>query len=489
MVVYLAVATSIFVTLTYFASRSGEVFKIFLWSLTVFLALLAFLVSSETLVSIEDSQTFLISCLFVSALFNIVLVIERDHFYRYFSSKKESYEFKKSILQIAAHEIRTPIASVKTNIDIALHYSAMERHKDVDLTLRKCYSDIDSLDQQANAILSLSALESGSLTKKLRKVRLPELFTNIERIHSVKVKAKPNLYWYLESSSDTSSYYLDPELTTIILSNAIDNAIKYTNSGYIKVFYRVIDEVLTVSIQDSGVGMTEEEITYLLKLPGQLNETIRRSADGWGIGFLAMGKFTEFLGGSISIDSKKHFGTKITIQIPVRSAQSQSEGSYLSNPTDELKEEKLVATSQSQTGFVGARGTEAIKVLVIDNDEQHLLQMRELFSPDLLRRNDVSVCYCSNASEALELVEDFAFDLILVDYHMPGIDGLKFLEYLAQNEHRSTEAVKVLLTADSSIPDGVRRKVQALSARIMHKGISSSDARDLIRKVSLKSVS
>jgi two-component system chemotaxis response regulator CheY len=143
----------------------------------------------------------------------------------------------------------------------------------------------------------------------------------------------------------------------------------------------------------------------------------------------------------------------------------------------------------SNASFADAASGKAIRMLVIDNDEQHLIQMRELFSPTLLRRKDVSFCYCSNASDAMELIEEIAFDLLLIDYHMPGVDGLKFLEYLSKNEHKCDRATKVLMTADSSLPDQVRRKVLAYSATIMNKGITASDARDLIRKASLKSVS
>ena len=487
--VFLVVAAIIFVTLTYLSSRSGEVFKIFLWCLAIFLALLVLLVFSNTGVFVENNQTLLLSCLFISVLFNIVLVIERDYLYRYFSSKKESYEFKKTTLQIAAHEIRTPIALVKTSIDMALHYSGMERYKDVNLTLRRCFSDLDALDRQANAILSLSALESGSLTKQLQKVKLSELFSKIEHIHSVKLKSKQNIFWSLEYSTDTESFYLDPDLTTIIVSNAVDNAIKYTNAGFIKLFYKVLDDVLIVSIQDSGIGMTEDEISILKKLPGQLNESIRRSADGWGIGFLAMGKFTEFLGGKISIDSKKHFGTKVTITLPVKSVELLEYSHDLSSAPRKRDDCLIPIDKSSNANFADAASGKAIRMLVIDNDEQHLIQMRELFSPTLLRRKDVSFCYCSNASDAMELIEEIAFDLLLIDYHMPGVDGLKFLEYLSKNEHKCDRATKVLLTADTSLSDQVRRKVLAYSATIMNKGITASDARDLIRKASLKSVS
>ena len=281
---------------------------------------------------------------------------------------------------------------------------------------------------------------------------------------------------------------------SVIISNAIDNAIKYTNKGFVKVSYTVNDDGLLVVVHDSGIGISAADIVWLTKMPNQLHNHIRRKRDGWGIGMATMLKLSDFLGGSVSIDSKVNFGTRVEIRLPVKTASAlptfnqPPQNEIYPDWTTETQERPLPAYLKTTDPLPKLDSNAHIRILVIDNDDQHLQQMQALLSPQLIRRNDIEVYTSLNVANAIQLIEETFFDILLIDYHMPELDGLQFLQFIDENETECRDSLKVVLTADASIPRIVEQKMYKLAYRVMSKGITLEQILSLIRTISLKSV-
>lgn len=392
------------------------------------------------------------------------------------AERENILEIKQNVLQIAAHELRTPITRIKTYLNMCAKLTEKGQVVELKSLLNQSFSDVNTLDKHITAILALSALQKGELDLNLSWVCLRELFKTINEHYSFKCQSKAKVKWILDLDEiPNREVLIDYDLLYIIVSNAIDNAIKFTNVGSVQVFVE-LNKQLCITISDSGSGMSDEEVNTLKKLHTSLENTINRSKDGWGIGLATMCKFSQFLGGKLDIDTKKGLGTKVTICLPVEIRSKN------------VVEKRQVKLAETVTVNNITDSENKIKVLIMDNDKTYLDQMKLLFSKEMLNREDVQVAYCGAIIDFVCMVEEHEYDLMLIDYHMPEKNGISLLQFVNE-QNMSKSAVKVIVTADANISETNKKQIQKYGASILSKGLTISDVKNLLRKVTMKTVS
>lgn len=389
--------------------------------------------------------------------------------------KGEVYDMKSNILQLAAHELRTPMGRVRTYLDMAIERTRTKRPVEAMETLKLVYGDVDSITRRISYILNLSALENGSLKIKNECFDVQEMFAEIDKQFGVLCETSSkneNISWRCNADNSSPMWVVnDFQLISVIVSNAIDNAIKYTDKGFVEVYYAIEDGSLNVMVKDTGVGLNEKELKDLRETNTNFENTITRTKDGWGIGFKTMRRFAVFMKGSVEIQSSKGFGTEVQISIPVTLA-SDSEITIAKGIQYQVEPE----TEQSYEGKndVGEVMSQ-FKVIVIDNDPGNIEQMKHLFDSDLIGREDIQVTYIDDPVEAIDKLESTKFDLILMDYHMPEMDGMDLLRFLRDQPTKNKHTKKIVITADSAISDVVYTEMTEIASEVTSKGFTIKD--------------
>jgi CheY-like chemotaxis protein len=136
------------------------------------------------------------------------------------------------------------------------------------------------------------------------------------------------------------------------------------------------------------------------------------------------------------------------------------------------------AISQSPNG--GKNPLASFRVLVMDDNEIYLEQLRQMLSPEVLGVDHIELVTSHNPVTFIGLIEEQRFDMLLMNFHLPRLDGLKFLEWLTTSEHPNPGVPKVVLIDDPETPDGVRASIAKHGATILSKHASLSNVKALV---------
>lgn len=454
-----------------------------LWSL-IFNWAIAGLLLVLYLVVVGDFQMHLyvdeltIAALTIALFGNLALTIWISALKQKYRNQTKAIVMKQNLLAVAAHELRTPITNLRTQADLAVNYVAQKATSDAESVLQMSLDDLDTLDHHVKAILALAALENGTLVT--HKDWFPVKKMCLELNSQFAGKANVALIWECchDAKLRATELYSDYDLIKVVIRNAIENALKHTKDGFVRLSMKLEEDSVVVTVQDTGSGMSIKEMKALQWHGDALIQGIRRGKDGWGIGMPVMKAFTEFLGGTISIDSKEGFGTRLILKFPI----SYRQGEILADPheAEQVLGDNDFNLDYSATG----QSDNQLRVLLIDDNETYLEQMSRMFAPNILGIDQVQLVTCSDPVLGISRLEEERYDLLLVDFHMPQIDGLKLLEWLKDDDqHPNQDVTKIMMTADPNIPQKNRTAIVKAGARIVSKGMSIEDMRVLVSDV------
>lgn len=230
---------------------------------------------------------------------------------------EESSNFKTSILNNMSHEFRTPLIGVLGFTQLLLH----------DLENKEHVSMIEIIDQSGkrllktlDELLQLSDIESRKVFMKPVKTNFKEIVNSLTKKYKSQIEKK-GLEFVIQINYEEILFYSDQELLQIVLDHLLDNAIRFTNTGKIVLSTEVVNEPnnksFRINIIDTGIGIAQDKLEYILEPFRQADEGLTRRYEGTGLGLTVSKRLINILEGKLSINSKINEGSEFIIDLPI----------------------------------------------------------------------------------------------------------------------------------------------------------------------------
>jgi CheY-like chemotaxis protein/HPt (histidine-containing phosphotransfer) domain-containing protein len=280
----------------------------------------------------------------------------------------------------------------------------------------------ETLLNQINDILDISKIESGKMNLVEQEYSIAELIHNIVTMIKVRCKQK-NLEFDLDIDEKLPrKLYGDQGKIKQIVLNLLTNAVKYTESGGIKLTVEVLkkkDDMceLQFIVKDTGIGVKPEDMNKLFTAFDRLDEVKNSGIQGTGLGLHISKQFADLMGGSLWCDSSYGNGSDFTFEVQQQIIEDGPIGAY----------EELDTNPQIRGPYIPMFTAPEVKVLVVDDNEMNLKVIE-----GLLRVTQIQVTTAVSGKECLEILKCMKFDLVILDHMMPGLDGVETLKLIRE---------------------------------------------------------
>ena len=232
---------------------------------------------------------------------------------RALNKERELNELKSRFVTMASHEFKTPLSTILSSASLISKYPTTEEADKREKHIDRIKSSVNNLNGILNDFLSISKLEEGKIPNKpelLNPIKSSELIA--EELRTLLKKGQNIIY---NHSGNEVDIMLDKQIFKNIIINLLSNAIKYSSEGKEIIFTTSLsDDKLKIKVQDSGIGIPEEEQPYLFNRFFRANNA--SNIQGTGLGLHIVKKYVELLNGTITFVSELNKGTTFTISLP-----------------------------------------------------------------------------------------------------------------------------------------------------------------------------
>ena len=322
---------------------------------------------------------------------------------------------KSEFLANMSHEIRTPMNAILGFSEALFHKLDSAQHKKM---LKSVLSSGNLLLSLLNDILDLSKIEAGKLDIIPQPIDLDNIIQEIKLLFNDKAKEKGiriNVFYDCEIKG---FLVLDEIRIKQVIFNLVGNAIKFTHEGYVnlRIKYILRDKTgdLTIEVEDSGIGIPESQQELIFEAFRQQSGQSNRLYGGIGLGLAISKRLVEKMNGNITVKSKEGKGSTFTVFLP--EVEISSTGSHRKESDD----------------FIRSIEFDKANILIVDDVRLNSEAIENLISSD-----GFNITIAENGEAALELLETYEPDLILLDIRMPGKSGYEVSKEIKSNTRLS----------------------------------------------------
>ena len=332
----------------------------------------------------------------------------------------ETYRQKQEFLSVMSHEIRTPLNAITTSISLLDDKVTLEGKRM--LTNLKFAST--NLINIVNDVLAFNKLDSHTAKLERTSVNLNFLCQNSIELFERLANEKKLALKYETNIKITNCYWIDQTKLSQILCNLISNAVKFTDSGQVMLQLELIDQLATKDIiqfkvTDTGEGIKETDKKEIFNSFSQIKPYLTRKQGGTGLGLAIVKKLAELHETEIHLESEPKKGSVFYFQLELEKAE-------------EIHEE---ISEKSQL--------KGKSILIVDDTKMNAVLLSKL-----LKKWELQIDYVNNGMDAVKLCQEKKFDFILMDIHMPIMNGFETSKQIKETKNLNVPTPILALTAD-----------------------------------------
>ena len=226
---------------------------------------------------------------------------------------------KSEFLSIASHQLRTPLTAIKGFVALIIDGSYGNIPTEVSAVLKKIYTANERIIELVENLLNISRIESGRMQYDYSEVDLVKFFDDLLDVFSLSANKKGIKLSFDMNRETLPHAWVDRQKSFEVVSNLIDNAIKYTPAGEVHVYAEVVADMIRISVRDTGVGVSEEAMDQLFVKFSRGEGSGKLYANGTGLGLFVGKSMIEAQGGRIWVESPgKGKGSTFFVELPVK---------------------------------------------------------------------------------------------------------------------------------------------------------------------------
>ena len=358
---------------------------------------------------------------------------------------------KSEFLAVMSHEIRTPLNSILAmseilSTDNELQNESSQRQLHILNIAGNHLSDI------IGDVLDFSSIESRVISLSIKPI---DLLETVEYAKSsiVNLAQQKNLQLNVEIGLDVPKFVLgDEQRIRQILINLIGNAIKFTEQGSINVSInriKTLNNGILFSVKDTGIGIPETDLSKIFEPFQQSNFSSTRPHPGTGLGLAISSELVKQMNGQISARNNPNGGAIFEVIIPLEKTET---------PAEQFSHQAFKETNLE------------FNALIIEDSELNQIVFKEF-----LKQHDCTLDFYDNGLKALEALKSKDYDIILMDLHMPYIDGITVTEMIRNWEQENTlpSLPIIMISADNTVSNIEKAKKAGVN-QYLNKPISRS---------------
>jgi len=337
---------------------------------------------------------------------------------------------KGEFLANMSHEIRTPMTAILGFSDL-LESSILSKKQKEYVEIIK--NSGESLLYLIDEILDFSKIEAGKVLVERKNFDFRKFLMRIEKTTNVWIKNRDIKLSFIVGNDIPKFLVGDPERLKQILRNLLNNAVKFTDKGEVKLeikMNKVVNPWVSImfSVQDTGIGISKDDTNKLFKSFSQIDSALSRKYEGTGLGLAITAKLVEMMGGNLKMESNLGKGSKFYFSINLGKG----------NLADENNRE-LVGTGLRTKIH---KDLSNYSILVVEDNK-----VNRMLLDYTLKREGFEVVTAINGDNALNLLRKRAFSVILMDIQMPGKDGVEVTKEIKKTSRKTIPVIALTANA------------------------------------------